>query len=479
VGVTTFDPSQLLAILPEILLTLLAFIVLATDLVTPEGKKRALGLVTAGGLLVVLLITLLWPMSGEPAFGGMVRSDGVGKAFRSILLLSGILVALLSMDFRPLRQDGSYYGMLVFSILGMSLISVAENLVVVYVAMEITSISAYVLVGYLREDTLSAEAGLKYFLFGAFTSAVMLYGLSLLYGIAGGTGYGQVAAALEAAPFSLAMMGFLMVLVGFGFKVAMVPMHFWSPDVYQGAPTPITAFISVASKAAGFAVLVRALYFLFPALSDEWMVLMAAISMVTMTLGNLLAIPQRNIKRMLAYSSIAQAGYVLIGVTAGGARGLTAVIFYLLVYILTNIGAFTIVSLITNHVESEDIRDYAALSRRAPGLALAMMVAMLSLAGVPPAGGFVGKIFLFSAGVGSGLVALVIVAVLNVIVSLYYYLNVVKVMYMTRSEREEETIPVPRTARAVLGVAVAGVLLLGILAAPCYNIALRLVTGWF
>lgn len=478
-GASTFDLSQLLAILPELLLTLLAFVILAADLATPQEKKRGLGLLTAGGLLVVFLVTLFWPVSGEPAFGGMVRDDGVGKAFRSIFLLSGILVALFSMDFRPLRQDGSYYSVLIFSILGMSLMAVAENLVMLYVAMELTGISAYVLVGYMRETPQSAEAGLKYFLFGAFSSAVMLYGFSWLYAFVGGTGYGQIASAIRYIPFPLAVLAFLMVLVGFGFKVAMVPMHFWAPDVYQGAPTPITAFISVASKAAGFAVLLRALRFLFPALEPTWVVLLVAISMVTMTLGNLLAIPQRNIKRMLAYSSIAQAGYVLIGVTAGGVQGLTALLFYLLVYVLTNVGAFAIVAIIANHTESEDIQDYAALSRRSPILALAMMVALLSLAGVPPSGGFVGKLFLFRAGIGSGLVWLVIVAVLNVIVALYYYLNVVKVMYMVRSEWEEETIPVPPASRAVLAISMAGVLLLGILAAPCYNITLDMVAGWF
>ncbi|MBN1954520.1 MAG: NADH-quinone oxidoreductase subunit N [Anaerolineae bacterium] len=475
----TFDTSQLLAILPQILLVVLALIVLAADLGTPRGKKRSLGIVTAVGLLIVLIVTLAWPETTEPVFGGALRVDGVGKAFQAIFLLSGLLVALISMDFRPLRQDGAYYAMLLFSVLGMSLMAAAEDLVMLYVAIEIAGISAYVLVGYMREDALSAEAGVKYLLFGAFSSTVMVYGLSLLYGIAGGTGYGRVAAVLLQTPFQLAMVAFLLVLVGFGFKVAMVPMHFWGPDTYQGAPTPITAFISVASKAAGFAVLARALHFLFPALNNDWPALLVAISMVTITLGNLLAVPQRNIKRMLAYSSIAQAGYVLIGITAGGVAGITAVIFYLLVYAVTNIGAFSIVSMVASHIDSDDIQDYAALSRRSPALALAMMVALLSLAGVPPSGGFVGKLFLFAAGIKAGLVPLVVVAVLNVIVALYYYLNVVKVMYTVRSEHEEDAIAVPAPSRLVLVLSVTGVLLLGILAAPCYNVMSNWVTGWF
>jgi len=479
VGTTAFDPSQLLIILPEILLTVLALTVLGVDLATPAGRKRTLGLFTAVGLLIVLLVTVGLPESGTSAFGGLIRSDGVGKVFRAIFILSGILVALISMDFCPLKQDGPYYSILVFSILGMSLMAVAENLVMVYVAIELTSISSYVLVGYMHDSPSSAEAGVKYFLFGAFASAVMLYGLSLLYGTTGEVGYAEVAAALEQAPFSLAVVGFLMVLVGLGFKVAAVPMHFWSPDVYQGAPTPITAFISVASKAAGFAVLTRALYFLFPALSNEWVILVVAISMVTMTLGNLLAIPQHNIKRMLAYSSIAQAGYVLIGVAAGGLEGMASVLFYLIVYVLTNVGAFSIVALVTDRIGSEEITDYAALSRRSPYLALALMVALLSLSGVPPAGGFVGKLFLFRAGIGSGLVWLVIVAVLNVIIGLYYYLSVIKVAYMARSDREEEPIPVSAPTKAVLLFTMAGIFLLGILAAPCYNTVLHMAAGWF
>lgn len=250
-GVTTFNPTWLLSILPEILLLALSIVVLGVDLALPAERKRTLGLWTAAGLIVILAVVLLAPLPTGPAFGGVVRIDGVAQVFRAIFLLGGILVALMSMDFQPLRQDGPYYGLLLFSLLGMSLMAVAENLVMLYVAMELTGISAYVLVGYMRETPQSAEAGLKYFLFGAFSSAVMLYGFSWLYAFAGGTGYGQLAQAMRFIPFPLAVLAFLMVLVGFGFKVAMVPMHFWAPDVYQGAPTPITAFLSDLGGAPG------------------------------------------------------------------------------------------------------------------------------------------------------------------------------------------------------------------------------------
>ncbi len=478
-GETVFNAIWLLTILPELLLLILALVVLGVDLALPAERKRSLGVWTAAGLIIVLLVSLLAPVPEETAFGGLVRADPLGRVFRAMFLLGGILVALMSMDFRPLRQDGPYYGMLLFSLLGMCLMAVAENLVMLYVAMELTSISAYVLVGYLREDTLSAEAGLKYMLFGAFTSAVMLYGLSLLFGLTGGTGYTEVAAALRAAPFSLAMVGFLMVLVGFGFKVAMVPMHFWTPDVYQGAPTPVTAFISVASKAAGFAVMLRAFRFIFPSLGGEWVALIVAISAVTMTLGNIFAVWQKNIKRMLAYSSVAQAGYILIGVAAASRLGIAASAFYLIVYTVTNIAAFATVVLISNLTGSEDIESFAGLSRRSKFLAWGLMLALFSLGGVPPFAGFIGKLILFAGAVQSGLIALVVIGAVNVIVSLYYYLNVVKVVFERRSEEEEEPVPMPVPSRWVLGFTMAAIVLLGVLAAPVFNWVWRASGAWF
>lgn len=478
-GETVFNAIWLLTILPELLLLILALVVLGVDLALPAERKRSLGVWTAAGLIIVLLVSLLAPVPEETAFGGLIHADPLGRVFRAMFLLGGILVALMSMDFRPLRQDGPYYGMLLFSLLGMCLMAVAENLVMLYVAMELTSISAYVLVGYLREDTLSAEAGLKYMLFGAFTSAVMLYGLSLLFGLTGGTGYTEVAAALREAPFSLAMVGFLMVLVGLGFKVAMVPMHFWTPDVYQGAPTPVTAFISVASKAAGFAVMLRAFRFVFPSLGGEWVALMVAISAVTMTLGNIFAVWQRNIKRMLAYSSIAQAGYILIGVAAASRLGIAASAFYLVIYTVTNIAAFAAVVLVSNLTGSEDIESFAGLSRRSKFLAWGLMLALFSLGGVPPFAGFIGKLILFAGAVQSGLIALVVIGAVNVIISLYYYLNVVKVVFERRSEEEDEPVPVPVPSRWVLGFTMAAIVLLGVLAAPVFNWVWRASGAWF
>ncbi len=477
--ITTFNPIWLLSILPEILLLVLAVVVLGVDLALPAERKRALGLWTAAGLIVILLVVLLVPPPVETAFGGVVRVDPVAQVFRAVFLLGGILVALMSMDFRPLRQDGPYYGLLLFSLLGMSLMAIAEDLVMLYVAMELTGISAYVLVAYMRETPLSAEAGLKYFLFGAFSSAVMLYGFSWLYAFGGSTSYAQIATSVRFIPFPFAVLALLLVLVGFGFKVAMVPMHFWAPDVYQGAPTPITAFLSVGSKAAGFAVILRALRFLFPALEVTWVVLIVAISMVTMTLGNTFAIWQKNIKRMLAYSSIAQAGYVLIGVAAASQWGVASAAFYLIVYTVMNVAAFAVVVLISNLTGSEDIDSFAGLSRRSSFLAWSLMLALFSLGGVPPFGGFVGKLLIFAGAIQSGLIALTVVGVINVIVGLYYYLNVVKVVFERRSEQEREPLEVPAPSKWVLGVTMAAIVLLGILAYPVFLWVWQASGAWF
>jgi NADH-quinone oxidoreductase subunit N len=299
----------------------------------------------------------------------------------------------------------------------------------------------------------------------------MLYGLALLYGFTGEIAYARIAQALGALPSPAVMAALLLVLVGFGFKVSAVPFHFWTPDVYEGAPTPITAFISVASKAAGFAVLIRAMIEAFPTVQGNWVALISALAFVTMTVGNLLAIPQRNLKRLLAYSSIAQAGYILIGVAAASPLGIAASIFYLGIYTLTNIAAFAVAVIMTNVTGSEEIRDLAGLSRRSPGLALAMLAALLSLGGIPPLVGFFAKLFVFAAAIESGLLWLAIAGVLNAMVAFYYYIMVARAMYVDRSPEEEKLVWISRPARFTLWFTVAGVLLLTVLVYPLYQLA--------
>jgi NADH-quinone oxidoreductase subunit N len=478
--------SGLVAVLPEVLLLVLAFAVMGLDLFLTEGSKKLLGRWTIVGLVVVLIVTLILPATGS-VFGGMIYVDGWVALYRMLFIVAAILVCFISMDMRGLEQTGEYYGLLIFATMGMSLMAAAHDLIMLYIAIETTSITLYLLAGFLRSDKRSPESGLKYFLFGAFTSTIMLYGFSLLFGFTGSTGYEAVAGGIARLAGDetkwLVMVALGLVLVGFGFKISAVPFHFWAPDVYEGAPAPVTAFISVASKAAGFAVLVRFLMIVFPSVRAEWTSLLAALAVITMTLGNVLAIVQKNIKRMLAYSSIAQAGYVLIGGVAVSNPSVTpygpaSVLFYLGVYVLANIAAFAVVIAVTNVLGSDDMTAFRGLSRRSLGLALAMSAALLSLGGIPPLAGFFAKLYVFAAAVGQGLVWLVVIGVLNSVVATYYYLIVVKYIFMDRSEGDEQPMPVASSLNFGLWVAVAGILILSVFATPWYTLAAKAAAGF-
>jgi NADH-quinone oxidoreductase subunit N len=484
VTISTFEPASLVAILPEILLLILAAVIMAVDVFLSEERKKILGVINFVGLISILMVAIAWQPDTELALGGMVRSDLTALVFRSMFIVAAAIVSLVSIDFEHLNQRGEYYALVVVAAMGLGLMAAANDLIMLYLAMELTSITQYLLVGYLRDTPRSSEAGMKYFLFGAVTSAVMLYGLSLLYGFTGQTNYTAVSAGLNGVDGPPVLVAIILIAVGFGFKVAAVPFHFWTPDVYEGAPTPITGYISVASKAAGFAVLVRVFNVLFPVpfQHSEWVNLIETLSIVTMTLGNILAIPQRNMKRMLAYSSIAQAGYVLIGVATATRLGLAAVIFYLGAYVLTNLAAFATVVLVANKTGGDEIKDFAGLGRRSTYLGLLMMLALLSLAGVPPLAGFFGKFYLFQAAVGAGLVRLAIIGVLNAIIGLYYYLTIVKVMFVDHTERpedEEEPVFVPTASRWALGITILGILFLGVYATPWYDLATRAAEAFF
>lgn len=480
-----FDATTIVAILPEILMLVLAGLVLGLDLVWPEGRRHSLGGLTGVGLLAILAAMLLFSRpdagGGELVLGGMVRHDFAALVFKAMLLFAAATVALISTEAEGLGRRGEYYAILIAATLGMTLMAASADIIMLYLALETAGISLYVLAGYLRNDDRSAESGLKYFLFGAFTSTVMLYGLSLLYGFTRQTNLYEIAAALHSGgiPALPVVAAAMLVAVGFGFKIAAVPFHFWTPDVYEGAPTPITAFISVASKAAGFAVLVRVFLAAFPGVEAYWGAMLAAMAAVTMTVGNTLAIPQRNIKRLLAYSSIAQAGYALVGFVALSPLGVAGVIYYLAMYVLTNLAAFTVVILFARATGSESVLDYAGLSRRSPWLALVLMVALLSLGGMPPLAGFFAKFYVFAAAVERGMIWLAVIGVLNAIVGLYYYLIVLKYVYLYRSEDEDKPIPVPRPYAIALGVTVFGVILLGTLSGPWFEWALSAAGNYF
>ncbi|MBP7690387.1 MAG: NADH-quinone oxidoreductase subunit N [Anaerolineales bacterium] len=484
-----FAPAQLLAVLPELLLIVLAGVIIAVDLALPAERKREVGLYAAIGFGLVLSVALLVTLptvNGQMIFGGMLRNDLTAFIFRMLFLFAGALTALISVDAPTLGRAGEYYVILIAAVLGMGLMAASADLIMLYLAIELTSIGLYALAGFLRENDKSSEAGLKYFLFGAFTSSIMLYGFSLLYGFTGQTNLYTLAVALIGAPLEAMVLALLLVLVGFGFKVSAVPFHFWAPDVYEGAPTPVTAFLAVASKAAGFAVLIRVLMAVFPGIAGIWTMLIAVIAALTMTLGNVVALTQKNIKRLLAYSSIAQAGYMLMGLAAVSPNGLAAILYYLGMYALTNLAAFGVIILVSRITGSDEIADYAGLSRRSPGLALALLVAFLSLGGIPPLAGFFGKFYLFTAVMqqwqatgNATLLALVIAGVVNAIIALYYYLIVLKVVYLGTPKDEAVVYPVSRPYVFALWACAAGVIFVGAVIGPWVGIATTAAGGLF
>jgi NADH-quinone oxidoreductase subunit N len=379
------------------------------------------------------------------------------------------------MDHEKLGRRGESYLLLLATTMGMCLMAASADLVMLYLAIETTSIPLYVLSGFMLEDRASTEAGFKYLLYGALTSAIMLYGFSLLYGFAGTTDLYKLTGMIMSGPNNiLLILGVIfLIIVGLGFKISAVPFHFWAPDVYHGAPTPIAGFLSTASKAAGFAVVLRLFAAVFPDFAPSWTIILAFLSVVSMTVGNLLALAQSNIKRMLAYSSIAHAGYALIGVVAFSKLGTLSTVFYLAAYILTNLAAFGIVMAFSRITGSDEMKDYAGLSRRAPWLGIAMLVAFLSLAGMPPFGGFMAKVLVFAAAIQNpALIWLAVVGILNSIVALYYYLNVLKYVYLYRMEGEaEEQHPVPLTRPYAIALVVLslGIVLIGTMFGPWYT----------
>jgi NADH-quinone oxidoreductase subunit N len=442
---------------PELLTLGAALVVMLADLIQPRGSRKWLGWL--GGALAALIVIVLasgWAGLARPVslWEGAVVLDRLGLIFKIIFLLGVAVASLGSVDFaaRRFRQAGEYYALLFFSALGMMLMASAGDLLTLYLGLELATLSLYVLTAYAKDSPRSGEAGLKYVVLGATASAVYLYGVSLVYGIVGTTQFAAIAA--RTGPWTWMepgmAVGGLLVLAAFSFKVAAVPFHMWAPDVYQGAPTPVTGFLSTASKAAGFVALMRV--FLGPMLqaASGWLVFVLALSALSMVVGNLLALAQRNIKRMLAYSGIAQAGYALVGVAAASSLGTLATSFFLFQYLFTNLGAFLIVSMVGLQAGDDEIASYNGLSRRNPALALALLVLLLSLGGIPPLAGFWAKLFVFWAAAQQGLYGLVLIGVLASVLSLYYYLMVARAMYIEPAGARERIRLQPSTAIAVL-----------------------------
>jgi len=457
-------------IAPPLALVIAAAIVLLADLFLPRSRKQALAFVTLLGIVAALVATgLLWS-AAQPAFlgtNGMAVADGYALFFNFVFLTAAGLSALISTDYaeRHGLAQGEYYALLLFSTAGMSVMAAATDLMVLFVGLEVLSIPLYVLAGLKRGQAKSNEAGLKYFLLGAFASAFLLYGIALTYGASGSTALDAVAAGLTAdlSTRLLALAGLGLILVGFGFKVALVPFHTWTPDVYQGAPTSVTAFMSVGAKAAGFAALGRVLAVAFPSLLTDWAPLLAILAALTMTLGNIGALRQTDLKRLLAYSSVAHAGYLLVGLAAANEAGLAGVLFYLLAYGFTNVGAFAVV-IAAERADGGDVtvESIAGLAARKPGLAAGMVVMLLSLVGMPPLAGFMGKFYLFRAAVRADLTWLAIVGVLNSVVSAYFYLKVIVAMWLREPTEGELVKTCPLVGTTVTASAL-GIVILGLM----------------
>ena len=490
--------SQILGLLsPQLVLLLTGLLVLALDLIWGEERKGWLPYVALLGLVGTLAATVtLWGRE-EVLFQGVFVVDPFALFFQLVAVLATGLVILTSLGYFEGRTPykGEFYSLLLFAGLAITLMAAATDLIMVYISIEMLSITSYVLTGFLREDRKSNEAAIKYFLYGAAASAAMLYGMSFLYGATGSTNLAQIATALTLASSvgpSAGAMGslswivlsaVLLLLVGFGFKISAVPFHQWAPDVYEGAPTPFTAFLSVGSKAAGFAVLMRVFVTALPDFSVDWVALLAALSIVTMTLGNLVAIFQKNIKRMLAYSSIAQAGYILIGLVcwdpsqpAGEFGGISGVLLYLLAYLFTNLGAFAVVIAVERATGSNDISDYAGLMHRNPWLAVTLFIFFLSLVGIPPTGGFLGKLLIFSAAIRLQYYALAIIGVINGVISLYYYYGVMRRVFFLPPKDETPIVASP-SLRVALTVAVVMTLGIAIIAQPFIELAQGAAAG--
>ncbi len=453
----------------EIFTALLAMAVLVIGLIVPKEQKYGLGYLVSIGLTGILFLSFGFYGVNAQILDGMYFIDDFAVFFKQLFLIAAILVTLSATLY--VRKMGSHYGeffvMMVFAALGMMILASAGDFVTLYLGLELMTIAFYILTGFKKGDSKSVEAGVKYLILGAMSSGILLYGLSLVYGLTGTTIITDVATqvkALNGMPPAL-LVGLVFVIAGLGFKISAVPFQMWSPDVYEGAPTPVTAFLAVGSKAAAFAVLLRLFMVAFPAFSPYWKLLFAGLAALTIVVGNLVAIPQTNIKRMLAYSSVAQAGYIMTGVIAASTAGVKGVAFYAMIYVFATIGAFTVVMNFSASTGSDEIKDYAGLAQRSPLMAAVLTLCLLSMAGIPPLAGFAGKLYLFSSIVNEGYLWLVVTGLVMSMASVYYYLNVAKVMYMA-DPTDDAPIIVPAGAKATLIVAMAVTVFLGVWPEP-------------
>ena len=474
--------NNFLLLLPEFIVTGLAFVVLGLDLFLPERRKWVLPIVAVVGLVVALVVSLryLWGVS-DSLYDGVIRVDGYALFFKAFFIALGGVVVLVSVDFvrRNLEHPGEYYGILLFTVVAMMLLAASGELLTAYISLELLSFGLYVLVAYDRYNAKSNEGATKYILLGAFSSALLLFGISQVYGLLGTTRFDEISSALSSADALSPglILGIALIIAGLGFKVAAVPFHMWAPDAYEGAPIPITAHLAVGSKAAAFALVLRLFAEAFMPIVEQWQILLIGLAVITMLLGNLVALAQRNLKRLLAYSSVGQVGYLLMGVAALAATGSggvslelshlasNGIMLHLVAYAVTNMAAFLCLAAIYNITGRDDIVGMAGVARRAPLVGLVFAVSLFSLAGLPIFVGFTSKFYLFNAAAAQGLLWVAGIAIFSSLISLYYYLQVVRQLYIEPAE-DAAPIPVPRLTLGVLGALFAGIVGLGVYPAP-------------
>ncbi|MFA6808308.1 MAG: NADH-quinone oxidoreductase subunit N [Eubacteriales bacterium] len=463
---------------PEIALMVATLVLLAIGLLIPPGSRKGMFPLTVFALLSILAYTCYDFFFGEYGIflNGMYLHDQFAVFFKILFLISTLLVVLISPNYVQKFQAyrGEFYPLLLAATFGMMLMAGAGELITMYVGLEVMTISFYILVGYGTNDGRSAEAGMKYLVLGSASSAILLYGISIIYGLTGSTQIMEISYAMQQVITPSTILATVFVLAGFGFKISLIPFHMWAPDIYEGAPTPVTALLAVASKAAAFAALIRVyLLMLFSqsVYSQTGITLLIILASMTMIMGNLMAIPQKNIKRLLAYSSIAQAGYIMVGVIAASVAGVKGVLFYAMIYVFANLGAFSVVIHVGQAQGSDEIADYAGLARRSPLAAVVMTASMLSLAGIPPLAGFVGKFYIFSAVMGSGFITIAFIGFIMSMISVYYYLSVVKVMYSKDGE-DLPDIPLSGSSKFAMTFSFIMILVIGLYPTPLAQMAM-------
>jgi NADH-quinone oxidoreductase subunit N len=474
-------PVTLGPLAPTLVLLAAAVLVLLLDLLPPREDKTHLAFVALLGVVGALLTALTRWGRDLRGFRDMVVLDNYALFVDVVICYATALVILLSIDYlrREGAPSGEYYALVLFSASGMTLMASANDLVVLFLALELMSLCLYVLAGLFKQRLDSGEASMKYFLLGAFASSFLLYGIALTYGATGSTSFARLGAATHAQDVVF-LVGLGLMLVGFGFKISAAPFHMWAPDVYQGAPTSVTTLIATASKAAAFAALIRLFLGAIRPAPPDWSALVWALAAVTMTIGNLAAIAQSNLKRMLAYSSVAHVGYMMVGLVSGGTAGAGAILYYLFAYSFTTVGTFGVLCLCERAgEEAVEVGDYAGLGRRHPLLAGALTLFLLSLVGIPPLAGFVGKFYLFGAAVQGGYIWLAVVAVLNSAIAAYYYLRVIVYMYMREPQGDAATLAPSFAGGVALAVAAVGIVLLGVMPAPFADLAESAVAPLF